>query len=96
MSRRLLPLSAALCLLFGGCVFNTHRIGLGPTGIGTEVDRQYYLFFGLVRLNEVDTQRMAGNLTSYEIDTRFGFTDLILLPVLLPFTVTTRTVTVDR
>jgi hypothetical protein len=37
---------------------------------------------------------MAGNLTSYSIETERSFTDLLLMPLLLPVTVTTRTVTV--
>jgi hypothetical protein len=89
-------LSAALALPLGGCVIHEHRIGLGPTGIGTASDRQYYLLFGLVQFNEVDAQRMADNLTSYSITTKFGLVDLLMAPLLLPLTVTSRTVTVTK
>lgn len=82
--------------LLGGCVAHEHRVGLGPTGIGSEQDRQYYLFFGLVRLNEVDARRMADNLTSYSIATKFGLLDLLMAPLLLPLTITSRTVTVTK
>jgi hypothetical protein len=85
-----------LAALPGGCVGHLHRVGLGPTGIGDESTRQYYLFFGLMAANEVDVQRMTDNLTSYSIETEFSFTDLLLAPLLLPFTITTRTVTVHR
>ncbi|MEY2713729.1 MAG: Bor protein [Planctomycetota bacterium] len=71
-----------------------HVVGLGPTGLGEVSQRQYYLFFGLVNLSEVNVQNMAGNLTSYSIETERSFTDLLLMPLLLPVTVTTRTVTV--
>jgi hypothetical protein len=37
---------------------------------------------------------MAGDLTSYQIDTRFGLVDLVLSPFLLAVTGTSRTVTV--
>lgn len=90
--RRLLAAAAAASLC--GCVSHTHVVGLGPTGAGENSARQYYIFFGLVTLNSVDAQRLAPELTSYAIDTRFAFVDLLLSPLLLPLTATSRTVTV--
>jgi hypothetical protein len=91
-------LRAAACLLAvlaaPGCVSHWHPVGLGATGTGEQTARQYYLFFGLVPLNTVESQRLANELTSYTIETRFGFVDLLLSPLLLPVTMTTRTVTV--
>lgn len=88
-------LGLALCAaVFGGCVSHQHNVGLGATGTGEAVARQYYVLFGLVQFNEVDAQRMAGEVTSYQVDTRFGFVDLLLAPFLLPLTCTSRTVTV--
>lgn len=86
-------LLAALCLL-QGCVSNSVSVGLGSTGSGDRTERQYYLLFGLVSVNEVDTRRMAGSLTSYAVDAEFGWMDLLLAPILLPLTMTSRTVTV--
>jgi len=86
-------------LLAASCQLHTHRIGGGstlPPGVGEESERQAYLLFGLLRLNEVDVQRMAGDLTSYDIETGFTWVDFLLSPLLLPLTVTTRTVTVKR
>ncbi len=77
-----------------GCVAHSHTVGLGAVGAGETVERQYYMFFGLVGLNTVDTQRMAPDLTSYTVETRFGFVDLLWSPFLLPFTMTSRTVVV--
>jgi hypothetical protein len=87
-------IAASICL--GGCVTHQHTVGLGPTGTGESSVRQYYIFFGLMQLNEVNVQRMSSDLTSYSIDTRFSFTDLLFSPFLLPFTVTSRTVTVHK
>jgi hypothetical protein len=78
----------------GGCTAHRHTVGLGPTGTGETSVRQWYLLFGLAPVNEVDTQRLAPDLTSYAIETRSSFLDIVLLPLLLPFTVVTRTVTV--
>ncbi len=78
------------------CLTHTHRVGLGPTGVGESMQRQFYVFFGLIRVNEVDESRMADRLTSYEIETTTSLIDWLLLPILLPFTFTSRTVTVKR
>ena len=91
---------AALVLVLppglSSCVWHEHTVGLGPSGIGQESGRQFYLFFGLLRLNEVDSQRLTHDLRGYRITSEFAFTDLILAPLFLPLTVTTRTVTVER
>ncbi|MGC6486223.1 MAG: hypothetical protein ACON4Z_01130 [Planctomycetota bacterium] len=90
-------LCAATCLLAltaTGCSYHRHSIGLGATGTGEQQARQYYVLFGLVRTNDVSAQRMADGLTSYTIETRYGFYDLLLQPLLLPLTMTSRTVRV--
>lgn len=88
-------LAAALfCTLSAGCVSHEHVVGTGPTGIGETSVRQFYVLFGLVSFNEVSVQRMASDLTGYTIETEFSLVDLMLTPFLLPFTVTSRTVTV--
>ena len=90
-------LAAATCLstlLFAGCVHHRHSVGLGATGTRVQTQRQYYILFGLIDANDVSAQRMADGLTSYTIETRFGFFDLLLQPLLLPLTMTSRTVTV--
>ena len=81
-------------LLGGGCLSHQHSIGLGATGTNEMVARQYYALFGFIVVNEVDPQRMAADLTSYSIETKFGFIDMLLAPFLLPLTFTTRTVVV--
>lgn len=87
-------LALLLLALTTSCVSHRHSIGLGSTGTGEENSRQYYLFFGLINVNEINAQRMADGLTSYQIETRYGFWDLMLQPLLLPLTMTTRTITV--
>lgn len=90
-----LPVLLVLPLLLGAsCMSHRHSVGLGATGTGVEHRRQYYVLFGLVAANEVDAQRMAGGLTSYEVETGYRFLDMLIAPLLLPLTITTRTVTV--
>ena len=91
-------LAAALALalvLLTACQVHSHRIGGGATGSGEESARQFYILFGWLPLNDVDTQRMTADLSSYEIRTEFSAIDLLLTPLLL-LTVTSRTVTVYR
>ena len=77
-----------------GCVSHNHNIGLGATGTGKVSARQYYILFGLIAVNDVDSQRLATDLTSYSIETGFGIVDLLWSPFLLPLTMTSRTVVV--
>ncbi len=95
-TRRLLAASL-LALLPGlsGCMTHEHRVGAGPAGVGRASHRQYYLFFGLMRLNEVDAQRELQGKPSFAVTTYFGFSDFILSGLLAPLTVCTRSVTVD-
>lgn len=58
--------------------------------------RQLYIFFGLVRISESDSQRLAHDATGYEIVTEYSFVDMVLQPLLLPLTMTSRTITVNR
>ena len=88
-------LAAALALL-PACVVHRHRVGNGPIGAAEETRRQFYIFFGWLRLNDVDTQRIVADASSYDIETEFSLVDVLLAPLLLPLTVTSRTVTVYR
>lgn len=81
-------------VLLSGCVGHSHVVGMGPTGLGETTARQFYILFGLVSFNEVNVQRMADDLTSYSIQSEFSIIDLLLAPLLLPLTATSRTVTV--
>lgn len=93
-SARALAGAALAALLASGCVSHSHVVGLGATGTGETSARQFYFLFGLVSVNTIDTQRMAADLTSYTIETEFGFVDFLCSPLLLLFTMTTRTVVV--
>jgi len=92
---RAVALTTCVALLVA-CSFHHHRIGSGAAGLGSTSARQYYILFGLFRLNEVDTQRFTEDAVSYDIYTELAFSDVLLSLVLLPFTVNTRSVTVER
>lgn len=98
-----------LLLLFvlpglSSCHVSKFRVGMGSNGIQQETMQQYYLFFGLIPLNEVDIQRVVGDLNSYDVEVGFSYHDgvwtwaslgdFMVSLVMLPFTVTRQAVTV--
>lgn len=98
---RLIPLGLALAAALltaslQGCMVHRHRVGVGPNGLSSESHRQVYLFFGLLRLGDVDPQRLAGDVSGYEVVTEYSFVDFLLQPFLLVVTGTSRTVTIYR
>ena len=79
-----------------GCTAHTHKVGHGPAFNRTAVERQWYLLYGLVPLNHVDTQAMADGRRNYEITTQVTVADVIYRALFYPVTITCRTVTVTR
>ena len=87
-----------------GACRNAHsfRVGMGGNEIGQETMHQYYLFFGLIRLNDVDIQRVVGDLTSYDVEMGFAYrdgfvatmSDFFISSLFLPLTVTRQAITV--
>ncbi|RKU13593.1 hypothetical protein C6502_04310 [Candidatus Poribacteria bacterium] len=63
-------------LLVTGCAGHIHKVGNGPQGNDVVVARQWYVLFGLVPANRVDTNAMAGTATDYEIRTGYTVFDL--------------------
>jgi len=92
---------ATLCLimLVGimlNCSTHIHTIGRGPSeGIRTEI-RQWYVLWGLVPINQVDTRKMAENAKDYQIKTQASLMDVIINIFTNNVSVTSRTVTVTR
>lgn len=87
-------LLASLLLLVAPACAHYHSVGLGATGSEETSARQHYILWGLIAANEVDAQRMAPGLTSYEVVTYYGILDLVMAPFLFPLSMTSRTVKV--
>ena len=79
-----------------GCSANIHKIGKGAQGNEVMEARQWYVLFGLMPLNEVDTNQMAGGATDYEIKTEQSVMDIIINMFTSAVTVYSRTVTVTK
>lgn len=104
ISRRLLLIGVLLLAMPGltscttnGMVSHVHqvRVGMGGNNIGTEEMQQYYVFFGLVRLNTPNIQRVAAKYTSFDITIGCTYLDWFWSMLLLPFTVSRQTVKIN-
>ena len=79
-----------------GCSTHVHTVGAGSQAGQVETATQWYALFGLVPLNNVDTQAMAAGAVDYEILTQ---TTVVVFVVGIPaswITVSRRTVTVTK
>ena len=105
MNNKLIAITLIISMLFISCATHLHTVGYGPqTGVKATA-RQYYLLYGLVPLNTVDTNEMAGTdivgnqIEDYEIQTQFGVLDITINWISLFTTglfISSRTVTVTK
>ena len=66
-------------MLLVGCTANVHQIGSGPTGTTAPIkQKRWYILWGLIPLNSVDSHAMAGGADNYEIKTQFEAIDVII------------------
>ena len=109
MKKQLIITCMIISILFLGCATHVHNVGAGPQ-IGHKITaRQYYLLWGLVPINSVDTNALVGTdingkqIENYEIHTQTGLIDIALAIGLGIFTyglgpviIQSRTVTVTQ
>ena len=79
-----------------GCAAHVHTVGNGAQGANITEARQWYIVWGLVPINDVDTNAMAGGATDYEIMTSLTPIDFIIGVVAGGITITSRTVSVQK
>ena len=85
-----------LVSMFMGCAAHVHKVGEGAQSGQYVEARQWYVLWGLVPINEVDSQSMAEGNTNYEIKTESSALDIIINFFTSMVSVTSRTVTVTR
>ncbi|HUU46065.1 MAG TPA: hypothetical protein VM118_10070 [Acidobacteriota bacterium] len=98
--KRLIRAAAALTIIASlvGCAAHTHVVGRGggdPYDGQTIEKRQWYILWGLVPLNEVNTDEMVGTADDYTIETEQSALDVIMNIFTGMVTIYSRTVTVD-
>lgn len=86
----------AVLLMTAGCYTNVHQVGLGAqTGVKIE-KKQWFALWGLIALNEVDSQQLSANAVNYTLRTESTTTDVIIGLVLGAGLISPRTVTVTQ
>jgi len=79
-----------------GCATHIHTIGKGPSQGATVEARQWYVLWGLVPINQIDSKKMAGEAKDYQIQTQASPLDVIINIFTTYVSVTSRTVTVTK
>ena len=95
-NKTMLVLLVAVMMLFVACATHVHVVGNGPQGMDVEEARQWYVLWGLVPINEVDTQDMAEGATDYQIKTEAAPLDVVINIFTSYVSITSRTVTVTK
>ena len=78
------------------CASHIHKVGNGAQGTDMIESRQWYVLWGMVPINDVDTAAMAGEATDYEIITEVNLLDAVINTVLSEVSIYCRTVTVRK
>ncbi len=99
--RKLFSMSMIALLLFvmvaaSGCATHIHVVGDGGEGQEILEERQWYILWGLVPINDVDTAEMAEGASDYTIETEQSALDVIINIFTSIVTVYSRTVTVTK
>ena len=81
-----------------GCSAHIHVVGDGGDGDGSETveKRQWYVLWGLVPINDVDSAELADGAADYTIETEISFLDGIINIFTGVVSVYSRTVTVTK
>jgi hypothetical protein len=101
MRNKLMPYVFAVLILFGatlstGCMAHTHVVGTGAQTGMTDEARQWYVLWGLVPINDVDSNQMATGSQNYTVETEITPLDFVINIFTSFITVYSRTVTVTK
>ena len=97
MFRKLSAVLLIVAMLFViGCAAHVHTVGKGAQSNDITIARQWYVLWGVVPINEVDTNAMAEGATDYEITTLVTPIDFVISAVLGQVSINCRTVTVQK
>jgi len=98
MKKILSTLSILILMTFAlsSCYVMNHTVGDGAKGNTEVVQRQWYVLWGLVPLNDVSTASMAGGAEDYNIEVKQSFVDMIIGGFTGVVTIAPRSVTVTK
>lgn len=78
MIKKTIAMIVLCAFLFTGCFTMNHKVGSGAEGNTSIEERQWYVLFGLVPINDVDSHTMAGGATNYDVVTEATPVDVII------------------
>lgn len=94
--KKLIPVLLIVVIAFGGCYTQTHIVGQGAKTGAVETERSWFILFGLVPLNKVDSKSMAKGAEDYTIVTQMTALDWIISVFTEIVTIQCMTVQVTR
>ena len=86
----------AVMMFMVGCAAHTHVVGNGAQGNEVTQQRQWYVLFGLIPINNVDTEQIAQGTADYTIKTEQSALDVIINIFTGMVSVYSRTVTITQ
>ncbi|MDZ7263178.1 MAG: hypothetical protein ONB16_01245 [candidate division KSB1 bacterium] len=98
MNRRMMlviGLAVIVCFLMG-CAAHIHKVGTGAQSSQKVEARQWYALWGLVPINQVNTDQMAEGAKNYTIKTEQSALDVLINIFTGYVSVVSRTVTVTK
>jgi hypothetical protein len=78
MLKKIISLAVISVFLLTSCYTINHKVGQGAQGSAKVSERQWYVLWGLVPINNVDSQQMAGGATDYTVTTEMTFVDVVI------------------
>lgn len=96
MRKFMVAILAMAVFSLSSCYTHVHRIGQGAKTEQKISKKQWYILWGLVPLNDVDTHALAGDAEDYEIKTQHSFVDLLIGIFTGIVTIHPKTVTVKK
>jgi hypothetical protein len=91
-----LALLGALTLPMSSCYTMSHQVGSGGTGASESSERQWFILFGLVPINHVDSHEMAGGASDYTVTTEQSALDVLINIFTAWISVYSREITVSK
>ena len=85
-----------LVVMFSSCYFLNPTVGTGGSGGDLVKKRAWYILFGLVPLNEVNSKVMAGDASNYTVKSSHTVADFFLNIVTGLVTIGSQTVEVQK
>ncbi len=98
MIKKLMSMVLVFLMLFimVGCMANISKVGTGAQGSEMLQERQWYVLWGLVPINNVDSNAMAAGAENYTLKTEQSALDVIINIFTSYVSVVSRTVTVTK